>query len=201
MSIFDDILAKLSDTAKEEFKKATEGMHLLDNSKGEFVNKGKAEAEKREIESKLKEAQAQIAAQSEAVKKAEAAVGNIEELKAKFAETEASYKKQLADIETATRRERQTFIVKDKLHAAGCKDVEYALFKLNQKGALDKLEFKENGDVVGLTDHIKELQTESPAHWQAQEAKGTYVPGKPAMPDTPEAAIKDGMKALGLKTE
>lgn len=200
MGIFEDILAKLTtDAAKDEFKKACEGLKLADLATGEYVAKGKYEAELRDANAKLKEAQTQIENMGEEVKKAQSAGASLEELKAKLAETETTYQQKLKDVETAAQKERQTALVKDKLHTAGCKDADYALFKLNQKGALDKLEYKENGDIVGLTDHIKELQTESPDHWRIEQKQGTHTPGEPAKSTGEPVITNDQWAALGME--
>lgn len=191
MSIFDAISGKLSDAAKEEFKKAAEGMKLADLSTGEYVAKGKYEAELRDANAKLKEAQERIVAMGEEVKKAQAAGASLEELKTKLAQSEAEWQRKLAEAETKAAQERRTAALKDKLNAAGCKDADYALFKLNQKGVLDKLEFKDNGDIVGLTDYIKELQTENPAHWTAENQRETYIPGKQAQTGGKNPWLKD----------
>lgn len=178
---FDLIKAELSAEAGSEFEKAVNklGFKLGNLATGEYTDKNKADSERREVENKLKEAQTQIAAQSEAIKKAEAAGASLEELKAKLAETETSYQQKLTEVEKQAARERQAGVIKDHLVKAGCKDTDYALFKLNQKGALDKLEFKENGEVLGLTDHVKELQTANPAIWDVKQPQGTHVPSDP----------------------
>lgn len=179
MNTYETILSKLSESAKTEFIKAVEGMKIADLESGLYVRKDNAEAQKREVENKLKEAQAQIATQSEAIKKAEAAGTDLEALKKQFADTEASYQQKLKDMETQGQKDRQTAILKDYLNKAGCKDAEYGLYKLNQKDVLSKLEFKENGDVTGLTDYIKDLQKECPDIWHVIQRQGTATPGTP----------------------
>lgn len=180
MNTYETILSKLSESAKAEFIKAAEGMKIANLESGLYVRKDNAEAQKREVESKLKEANAQIATQSEAIKKAEAAGTDIESLKKQFADTEAGYQQKLKDMETQSQKDRQTAILKDRLNKAGCKDADYGLYKLNQKDVLSKLEFKENGDVTGLTDYINDLQKECPDIWHVVQKQGTITPGIPA---------------------
>lgn len=179
MNTYETILSKLSEGAKAEFIKAAEGMKIADLESGLYVRKDNAEAQKREVENKLKEAQNQITTQSEAIKKAEATGTDLDALKKQFVETETGYQQKLKDMETQAQKDRQTAILKDRLHKAGCKDADYGLFKLNQKDALSKLEFKENGDVTGLTDYIKDLQTEFPDIWHVEHRQGTATPGAP----------------------
>lgn len=79
------------------------------------------------------------------------------------------YEGKVAQLEAELNEERLNSALKVGLLEAGCKDVEYASFKLISKG---DLALDENGKIKGWDDKLAALKTQLPQHFESGSGGG-----------------------------
>lgn len=79
------------------------------------------------------------------------------------------YEGKVAQLETELNEERLNSALKFGLLEAGCKEVEFAIFKLKEKG---DLALDETGKVKGWDDKLAALKTQIPAHFESGSSGG-----------------------------
>jgi len=169
-----EIRAKLPEEAHKAFDEAIKGAKFVDLKDGGYVSQEKYT----DLEIKLSET-------NKAFKKltdeSGAAGQTIEQLTAQIAAIKTEHDNKINEITAQTAADKKATAVKMKLIQAGAHDADLTISAL--KDVMDKIELKSNGDVVGISDHIKELQTQRPFLFKSEEPKGTHVPGNPASND------------------
>lgn len=175
--VIEAITAKLSEEAAKEFKEAVKGMTLLDNSTGEYVNRGKAEADLAAAKKVTEGMEAEVKRLQEEAAKGGDLSKALEESQARFKELEANHKKEIAEFSKQAERDKKTDQVKRDLMKAGAHDPEDAFLVLSKMGLdLDALTFNEKGSLMGHSDMIKEAQEQKVYLFNVQEQKNTHIP-------------------------
>jgi len=172
-----EIKAKLPEEAHKAFDEAIKGAKFVDLKDGGYVSQEKYNA----LETKSDEIKKLSEQQADEIKKAGESGKTIEDLQTKIKSLEDDHKNKLSELENQTLLDKKATAVKMKLIQAGAHDADLTISAL--KDVMDKIELKDNGDVVGISDHIKELQTQRPFLFKSEEPKGTHVPGNPASND------------------
>jgi predicted RNase H-like nuclease (RuvC/YqgF family) len=98
----------------------------------------------------------------------------IEQLKSGTKDNEAlqgkitTYESTIANLQEQLKQAQIESAAKVALLAAKCMDVDYALFKLKEKG---ELELDEQGNIKGMDDKIAGLKTQFPAQFESGAAQ------------------------------
>ena len=193
--ITDAIAAKLSAEAAKEFNAAVKelGYYLLDNSKSEYVSKGKADAEL----TTANKSRDDLAAKLETLQ-AEAAKGGetTAELEKKLKEAMDAHKTEVAELKAGADRDKKSNQVKQALTQAGARDADLALTALGLD--LDKLNYDDKGNILGLSDLIKAQQEAKTFLYEVKEPKNTHM--QTVTTDKSVDALIDGeLSKLGYK--
>lgn len=194
--LIDEIVGKMSDAAAKEFKAAIEGMTLLDNAKGDYVSKAKAEAEltaekklNTDLSTSVEALKAEVAKGGEASKA-------IDGLQAKLKDAQEAHQKELGEMKSKAESDKKTEGVKAALRKAGAHDPDIALLAMGLD--LNKLDHDDKGNLVGLSDRIKALQGDKTYLFNVNDTKGTHKATN--APDTGVAAMADAaMASLNYK--
>ena len=194
--ITEAIAAKLSAEAAKEFNAAVKelGYYLLDNSKSEYVNKGKADAEL----ATANKSRDDLAAKLEALQ-AEAAKGGAAtaELEKKLKEASEAHKAEVAELKAGADRDKKSSQVKQALTQAGARDADLAFTALGLD--LDKLNYDDKGNLLGISDLIKAQQEAKTFLYETKEPKNTHL--QTVTTDKGVDALVDGALAqIGYKT-
>jgi len=170
--VIDAITEKMSAEAAKEFRTAIDdlGFYLLDNSKSEYVNRGKADAEL----ATANKSRDDLAAKLE-VLQAEAAKGGAatSELEKKIKELTDAHKAEITEIKTGADRAKKEAYIKQAAIQAGAKDADLAYTALNLD--LDKLSFDDKGH-LDVSDPMKALQEAKMFLFDVKEPKNTHIP-------------------------
>lgn len=198
--VFEAIVAKLSEEAAKEFKEAAKGMTLLDNSTGEYVNRGKADADLAAAKKVAEGMEAEVKRlQGEAAKGGDLSKA-LEESQAKLKELEENHKREVSEFSKKAERDKKSDQIKRDLMKAGAHDPEDAFLVLSKMGLdLDALTFNDKGALMGHSDMIKEAQEQKVYLFNVQEPKGTHIPtsgGPKGVDDLVNAALGQ----VGYKT-
>lgn len=170
----------LSEETYNALVKELEGkdIKLANLSQGEYISKGKFEAQSKEY--------------NEAKKL-------IEQLKGENANNEGlqskiqAYEQQIAQLKAEAEQAKLESAVKVKLLEAKAKptDIDYLMFKMQQNN--EKLQFDDQGNVKGIDDIVSGLKTSYASNFEAQETKKVSVNTLPKGEDskvTPEEFSK-----------
>ena len=192
--LIEEIAAKLSAEAAKEFKEAVKGMNLADLATGEYVSKGKAEAELATAKKSLEDLTAKFEkVQADASKGGETTA----ELEKKLKEAMDAHKAEVAELKTGAEREKKAARVKQDLTQAGAWDADIAFTALGVD--LDKLDFDDKGNLVGLSDRIKALQEGKTRLFEVKEPGNKHIPTGPDGPKTVDDEAKAALAELGIK--
>lgn len=177
--VMDDIAARLGPEAAAEFRKAADGMHLLDNSNGSYVRKEKAEAELAALKKELEARNSELAAGFDGVK--------------------ANFEAELAAMRTQAEREKKSMHIRQDLIQAGALDPDLALTALGlDAAALDALAFDSTGKLAGQAERIKDLQEKKTFLFNVRSPRGTHIP--PAENNTkPGDMVREALSQIGYK--
>lgn len=121
------------------------------------IRYGKLKTDHEGVNKQLTEANALIEEMKKATK-------GQEDIQKKLADYEAQNQKLLSELER-TKLEAE---IKVNLLSEGCLDVDYAAFKLREKG---DLALDENGKIKGWEDKLAGLKTQIPAQFESQKTK------------------------------
>jgi hypothetical protein len=105
----------------------------------------------------------------------------IEQLKSGTKDNEAlqgkvsSYESTIATLQEQLKQTQIESAAKMALIGAKCTDVEYALFKLKEKG---ELELDEHGQIKGMDDKLAGLKTQLPSHFESSTNQKQIDPHK-----------------------
>lgn len=121
------------------------------------IRYGKLKTDHEGVNKQLTEANALIEEMKKATK-------GQEDIQKKLADYEAQNQKLLSELER-TKLEAE---IKVNLLSEGCLDVDYAAFKLREKG---DLALDENGKIKGWEDKLAGLKTQIPAQFEPQKTK------------------------------
>lgn len=121
------------------------------------IRYGKLKTDHDGVSKQLTEANALIEEMKKATK-------GQEDIQKKLADYEAQNQKLLSELER-TKLEAE---IKVNLLSEGCLDVDYAAFKLREKG---DLALDENGKIKGWEDKLAGLKTQIPAQFESQKTK------------------------------
>lgn len=117
----------------------------------------------------------------------------MEELKKSGADNEelqkkiTDYESEIETLKTAAENAQKTYVLKDKLKAAGVTDADYVIYK---QGGLDKFTFDKEGNPVGVEELLKPFKESSP-HLFKVEPSGGYKPQAGGKPNASNPWAKD----------
>ena len=141
---------------------------------GGFISNDRYEAEKKEWSDKLN-AEASRAADFElALKDAEGK--SKSDFESQIKELTAKHESEKAAIAESAIKEKTKLLVGQELAKANCLDVPSAIFKLGDE-VMSKITIKDNGDLLGLSEHVAELQKNNAHLFRAFAAEPTATPG------------------------
>lgn len=114
-----------------------------------------------------------------------------EDLQKKLAEHEARNAALQAEL-TKTKLEAE---IRVNLLSAGCLDVDYAAFKLREKG---ELALDENGKIKGWEDKLAGLKTQLPAQFESTQQK-QIIENKLQKSENPNGLTKEAFDKMGYQ--
>ena len=173
--VMDAITEKMSAEAAKEFKAAIDdlGFYLLDNSKSEYVNRGKADAELATAKKSLEDLTAKMEAlQADAAKGGETTAA----LEKKLKEAMDAHKAEVSELKAGADRDKKSAEVKKALAKAGAYDPDDAYVVAGFD--LDKIDYDSKGNLVGLSDRIKALQESKTYLFDEEKVDNTNIPSK-----------------------
>lgn len=77
-----------------------------------------------------------------------------------------NYEKDIETLKEERIKERTNFTLKEKLKAAGAKDVDYMIYKLGE------VELDKEGNIIELDNKIKSLVEENKGHFEVKDGEG-----------------------------
>lgn len=188
--VTEEIVSRMSAEAAEEFRQATEGMYLLDNSGGSYLRKEKAEAEigaaRKELEAgkadfatRLAELEKELEARG--VELAQLRAGNTEQererLERRLTEMTQAHQEELALMKAQYERDKKSLNIRQDLILAGAIDPDLAFTALGlDTETLDALEYDAGGNLAGHAERIKELQESKTFLFNVRSPRGTHIP-------------------------
>lgn len=198
--VVEAIVAKLGEEAAKEFKEAVKSMTLLDNSTGEYVNRGKAEADLAAAKKVSEGMEAEVKRlQGEAAKGGDLSKA-FEESQTRLKELEANHKREIAEFSKQAERDKKADHVKRDLMKSGAHDPEDAFLVLSKMGLdLDALTFNDKGSLMGHSDMIKEAQEQKVYLFNVKESQGTHIPTSGG-PKGIDDIVNGALAQLGYKT-
>lgn len=171
---------------------------VLDLAKA--IDEVKAEAPKNVMPKDVyNQAASDLKAANALVKELKAGTADVEALQAKIAD----YEKDIETLNAERLAERKTYALKEKLTAAGAKDVDYMIYKLGDA------ETDKDGNIIELDNKIESLKEQHATMFAAeveppQAGQRGYTPLDTSLddgkePDAQAQVLADFEAALGLK--
>ena len=194
--VMDAITEKMSAEAAKEFKAAIDdlGFYLLDNSKSEYVNKGKADADLATAKKSLEDLAAKMETlQTDAAKGGETSA----ELEKKLKAAMDAHKTEVAELKAGADRDKKTSQVKQSLMQAGARDADLAFTALGLD--LDKINYDDKGNLLGLSDLIKAQQEAKTFLYEVKDTKNTHMQTVNTDKGV-DALVGDALAQIGYKT-
>lgn len=166
--LYAQVQAKIDEAnAKEEDK--LKHIRYADLSEGEYVGKGKHDAEIDKLNGLLSGKDAELAQANSLIEELKKGTKGNEELQGKI----TSYTAQVAELQKQLEETKMKSAIKVALLADKAIDVDYLTFKLNEKLNAEgkKLELDDNGNVKDWKTYSDGLHTSFPNMFESSSAK------------------------------